>query len=126
MIAHDWSATVVKVTDGDTLRLHLSRDVPLVHGWKHTISDDMPTGQAVRLVILDTPERGHPGYLEAAADVRDWLMNVTLAGRTLRCETYNSGGFDRILGDLYVDGDRSQSLSQHMLRLGWLPYLPTR
>lgn len=124
IVSHDWAAEVVSVTDGDTLRLHLRRTVPLVPGWRQVVEDDDPDGQPVRLVILDTPERGDPGWRLARADLAAWI-----AARVgmLRCETYESAGWDRLLGDLYVDGRRGDTATQHMLQLGWPSYLnPSR
>jgi endonuclease YncB( thermonuclease family) len=134
----DWQVTAVaKVTDGDSLRLFRRRVfedscVPVADGLRlqqrACIEDDpeqSPNGVAIRLITLDTPERGQPGYAEAREDVATWLL--AHEGR-LRVETWPGGGFDRLLGDVYVEGDRSDSLSQWMLRygnhgLGWDPYV---
>ena len=78
-----------------------------------------PRGVAVRLVTLDTPERGEPGGVEARTDVARWLIAHQ---ESVRCQTYGSAGWDRLLGDLYVTTDRGDTLSQHMLLKGWSPY----
>lgn len=138
----DWNRVVpVRGVDGDTVRLRRQQlswtlfeeceigDGTLLQEWKlRVIADDpeeLPDGIAVRLVNLDTPERGEPGYREASDEVWAWIM-----GRRdrLRCITYDAGGgFDRLLVDLYVlcpDGRTvEETASQWMLKRGWLPYV---
>lgn len=135
-----WSFTLASVTDGDTVRAHLCRQEVLqakqdptivVAGWSVQgianratavlIKSTEPKGEPLRLVTLDTPERGdEPGFSQARQDVRDWLAHYE--GR-LEVETYLSGGFDRLLADVYEIGNRGNTLSQHMLRIGWNPYV---
>jgi endonuclease YncB( thermonuclease family) len=122
----DWTVErVVRVVDGDTVRLVRSRttdlgDLELIARDRH---DD---GVSVRLVNLDTPER-RAGQLEQWGRARDdlafWLCDLP---RTppLRVITYPGGGFDRLLGDIYVEGDIGNTATQHMLRdRGWSPYM---
>lgn len=116
----DWRCEVASVTDGDTVRLHLRRLERLVNGWRHVVESDDPRGVPVRLIILDTPERGHVDYTPAREALRQWLE--TRAGR-LRCETWESAGWDRLLGDVYADGDRGDTATQWMLRAGWASYV---
>lgn len=112
---------VVRVTDGDTVRLLRSRPVEL-DGRHYLLADDgaaQPAGIPIRLVWVDTPERGdHPGWETARADLADWCN--ARAG-LLRVVCYESAGWDRLLGDLIdVDG---RSASQHMMTVkGWPPY----
>ncbi len=125
-VTHDWLISqVVSVTDGDTVRLHLVREAveSLDETWEQarTTRTHHPRGVAVRLVTLDTPERGDVGYVEARTDVARWLLAHQ---ENLRCQTYGSAGWDRLLGDVYVTTDRGDTLTQHMLRQGWDPYLP--
>lgn len=118
-MARDWAVdAVVKVIDGDTVRLRLSFDEPIAMGLRHTVYTSDPKGLSVRLVNLDTPERGQPGYVEARADVMTWLDD-----HVVRCETYESGGFDRLLGDIYEIGNRGNTLTQWMLQQGWDPWI---
>lgn len=135
----DWNqAEVIREVDGDTARL-LRRRVdavleettdlgPLVmRDWRvREVEDDVtdfPGGLPGRLVNLDTPESGQPGYREAAADLAHFCdMN---AG-DLRCITYDQGGgFDRLLIDLYVieAGYGRYTATEWMLERGWPPYL---
>lgn len=120
----DWHAHVVKVVDGDTVRVFRTRTVHLADGLLCHLEDDpatYPTGLPVRLINVDTPERGQPGHAEAAADLAVWLAG---AGDELRVTTWGTtGGFDRLLGDLWY-GDRGNTASQYLLRdCGWKPYV---
>ncbi len=121
-VGTDWAVDrVVTVTDGDTLRLIRRRTLTIDSDLACDVYDANPRGVPVRLVTVDTPERGQAGYADATRDVTAWLE--LHAGR-VRVETWPGGGFDRLLGDLYVAGDRSDTLTQWMLRdRGWLPYV---
>lgn len=117
----DWQIDkIVSVTDGDTVRLVRRRTTHL-EGLRVDVTDSDPKGVSVRLITLDTPERGDNGWAQAADDVRLWLFGNT--GR-MSVTTWPDGGFGRHLGDIYVTGDRSNTLSQWMIReRGWLPYV---
>jgi len=139
----DWNRVIpVRGVDGDTVRIRREQlawtlleecelgDTLVLQEWKlRVVADDpleVPRGLAARLVNLDTPERGEPGYAEAGADLWAWLMEWA---QQLRCVTYDTGGgFDRVLVDIYVlaaDGRTvADSATQHMLREGWAPYVP--
>jgi endonuclease YncB( thermonuclease family) len=124
----DWAVErIVSVTDGDTVRLIRRRSFLLDSELSCDVYDRNPRGVAVRLITLDTPERGAGRYLDARTDVVEWLTNPDWPVKfraDLRVETWPGGGFDRLLGDLYVAGDRSNTLSQWMLReRGWQPYV---
>ena len=126
----DWQVErVVRVVDGDTVRLVRRREgdpTPLADGLAVTITvrDTEDDGKSIRLVNLDTPERGETGYLQARDDLARWLAHNADYGLDLRVITYPGGGFDRLLGDIYVEGDIGNTASQHMLRdRGWSPYV---
>ena len=128
MIGTHWKVKqIVRVVDGDTVRMVRERVIDVADGLQQTITDvdtdddaDVD-GVSVRLVNLDTPERGDPGYTEAKNDLALWLGNN--AGR-LRVITYPGGGFDRILGDIYLDGEIGNTATQYMLKdRGWEPYM---
>jgi len=109
--------TVVSVTDGDTVRLRRSRVIEL-DGRTYRITDEDVRGVPIRLTWLDSPERGKPGYREAHDDLAAWIDSR----QGLRVICFESGGWDRIMGDL-VDAD-GESASQWMMReKGWLPYV---
>jgi endonuclease YncB( thermonuclease family) len=109
---------VEKVTDGDTLRLIRSRIEHLGdHDFRITDVDSMP----IRLVWVDTPERGdHPGWEQAKEDLEHWIWS-RIGSIDVRVVTYESAGWDRMLGDLLdVDGN---SASQWLMTVkGWPPY----
>lgn len=113
-----------RAVDGDTVAGHINDDRPLGYGLRsRTYSGDVhgePAEASIRLIRLDTPERGQPGYREAKADAAAWLGER--AGR-LRVEVLGAGGLGRLLGDVYAAADRGDTLTQHMLRLGWDPWL---
>jgi endonuclease YncB( thermonuclease family) len=117
----DWQIDrIVRVTDGDSLRV-VRRRRTLLDGLRIETTDaDFINGVPIRLINLDTPERGHDDYLEARNDVVNWL------GRHphLSITTWPGGGFDRLLGDIWVTGDRSNTLSKWMLiERNWDPYV---
>lgn len=121
---------VVSVQDGDSLRVDTWQEQELA------LSDDFtttvvqrnrdPRGLALRLVRLDTPElRAETQAERARAQVarthaREWLERH--AGR-LMVTTYGSDDLSRKLADVWVVGDRGNTLTQHMLLMGWDPWL---
>lgn len=109
---------VTKITDGDSVRLIRRRQLVASDGIGLDLYDltDVP----IRLVTLDTPERGQDGWAQARLDLTLWIapragfLNVVTYGET--------GGFSRLLGDIFDTRDQT-SASEHMLRLGWPPYV---
>ncbi len=96
-----WSAQLVRVLDGDTLRLRLRPPGPVE--------------EPVRLLEIDTPERGHPGHREAAAALR-----ALLAGAPLRLEFEPPGAprrdrYGRLLAYLFAG---ETNVNVVMVRLG--------
>lgn len=85
---------VVKVVDGDTVDLELSRQLDLgfhVHVAASTV-------QRVRLLGVDTPERGQPGWREAGEYVRQWLEDAEQDDLT--CATRKGDSFGRYLATI--------------------------
>lgn len=119
----DWHVSWWSDVDGDTVRILRWRDEQIADGLRGRFYDDpawFPRGQSVRLINLDTPERGEDGWQQACDDLRAWLG---AAGDALMVTTWGmAGGFDRLLGDFWVH-DRNNTASQHMLRIGWDPYV---
>lgn len=124
LLATDWHVDWWHDTDGDTLRVRRSRTVQVADGLMAHYYDDpeqLPKGLPVRVINLDTPERGDPTWAQANADTVNWL---TAASDKLMVATWGTqGGFDRLLGDFYVAGDRNNTLTQFMLLAGWDPYV---
>ena len=120
---------VVSVTDGDTVRLDYSYWIGERPGLVVEIHEFDPTGRnqgvACRLVTLNTPEykKDKIGWAKARADVLAWIDTWLEHGFEMEVWLDGRGGFGRPLVDLYVCGARDLTLSQHMLKLGWLPYL---
>jgi endonuclease YncB( thermonuclease family) len=86
-------ATVLRVIDGDTFAC----DFDL--GWGNWMHEVKGRPNRVRILGLDTPERGQPGYAEAGAELeallgeRVWVTSVKLDsfGRTLADVTTMEG-----------------------------------
>ncbi len=114
---------VLRATDGDTVRVLRSRPVEL-DGRHYRLADDPdaePDGIPVRLVWVDTPERGnHPGWENARADLRLWLAAAT-AGGPITCVCYTSAGWDRLLADL-IDAGGGSASQWLMTERHWPPY----
>ena len=122
--------TVVSVTDGDTVRLRRSRVIEL-DGRTYRITDEEPRGVSIRLTWVDTPERGDAGYKQAHDDLANWVQErghamVAKQRQPLRVVCYESGGWDRLMGDL-LDAD-GNSASQWLMTegnngAGWPAYV---
>jgi len=112
-----WTVLGIRCTDGDTVRVHRQR--AFSHdGYEYELRD--VTERPIRLVHLDTPERGETGWAEARADLQQWIADHA-PGLTLVC--FYPDNFGRLLGDL-IDRD-GNSASQWMLAdRGWPPYVP--
>jgi endonuclease YncB( thermonuclease family) len=126
----DWEGTewvvdrVTSVTDGDTVRLVRCR-VTELDGRRYLLSDwDIVNGVPIRLVWVDTPERGHhPGWENARADLKTWISQHSPDDdRPLRVICYESAGWDRLLGDL-LDADGNSASQWMMIERGWPPYV---
>jgi endonuclease YncB( thermonuclease family) len=116
---------VASVTDGDTLRVYRSRIDQLGDDWYHVTDvnpDGTPRSVPIRLVWVNTPERGKPGWADAKADLMDWIgIGSTLSAPALRVVCYESAGWDRVLGDL-IDADGNSASQWLMIERGWPPY----
>ena len=121
LITYDWEAELVSVTDGDTVRMHLMRGPVGIDNDFEVVVQTRRDGKGIpiRLVTLQTPERGHPDWSQARRDLTGWII-----GRIahLRVQTYESAKWDRLLGDVYDERDRGETASQFMLKLGWPPF----
>jgi endonuclease YncB( thermonuclease family) len=123
MSGTEWDVEeVIKVTDGDTVRLIRSRIIDL-DGKHYRLTDAEPAGIAIRLVWVDTPEKGdHPGWENARADLNYWIYWHAGTQGPLRVICYESGGWDRIMGDL-IDADGNSASQWLMTERGWPPYV---
>jgi len=93
---------VVHVVDGDTIRvLYEGQD------------------ESVRLLCIDTPERGEPGFEEATE-----AMRGLVEGREVVLEFEHPGEMEqdrygRLLAYVFLDG---LHVNVEMVRLGWTPF----
>jgi len=109
---------VEKIVDGDTLRIVRAREMKLGDE-TFTITDVV--GKLIRLVWVDTPERGdHPGWEQARQDLTTWLTDGRGVG--LRVVCYESAGWDRVLGDV-LDWHGNSASQWLMAEKGWPPYV---
>lgn len=93
--------SVLRVVDGDTLDLRLD------------LGFYLSTALRFRLLGVDTPERGEPGWAEAGDYVRAWV----LLHPDLRVMTHKADSFGRWLADVYYrdNGSNVRTLSQALL-----------
>lgn len=124
MTGTEWQIeSVEKVTDGDTVRVIRSR---IEHMGDHDFRITDVNSMAIRLVWVDTPEKGtHPGWEKARRDLASWIYpfadpNVIRPGVRVIC--YESAGWDRMLGDL-LDADGNSASQWLMTERGWPPYV---
>lgn len=85
---YDYRATLVRVVDGDTVRLDLDLGF---YEWRHD--------QSYRLLRVNAPEMSTPEGVAAKA----WLETF-LAGKNLAAHTEKSDHFGRYLVELMADG----------------------
>lgn len=104
-------AHVIKVVDGDTVDLTLERTVD----YGFYLVETKQFSLRFRLLGVDTPERGQPGFTEATNFVKEWL--AALEGH-VRARTYKADSFGRWLVDLYEAGYPEQTLSQALIDSG--------
>ena len=117
----DWTYEHGRAVDGDTVAGWLSQVVQ-IPGWDVITRTPLLAPVKLRLVTLDTPERGEVGWSEARVQVQAWLTRTP----DLRAQLYGYDAFGRLLADIYRAADRTDTLSQHMLRSGWLPWQGSR
>lgn len=125
---------VVKVVDGDTVDMLLApqddrrpvfaspwadqgfhvetRVAWFVVGGQMSIETQTRALQRIRLLGVDTPERGKPGFVAATEFTRKWLAE---AG-ALTVTTSKSDTFGRYLGN--VLDERQYSLTKDLIALG--------
>ena len=99
-----YRATLDRIIDGDTI------DVLLDLGFK------VFTLQRLRLLAIDTPERGQPGYLEATHELAE-LLNPTGRLQPLIVHTIRRDGFGRWLATVWVEGSDT-SINDLMIQRG--------
>ncbi len=100
----------VVTIDGDTFWTDLSQTVtvPFLDG---TITTNLRARQRVRLLGVDTAERGYPGYAEAATFTDQWLKRPG----EVTVEACARDSFGRWLGTVRRG---NESLSDALIRAG--------
>lgn len=91
----DYSVYVHKVVDGDTIDLEVD------------VGFYLTTRVRVRLIGIDTPERGQAGWADGTAFTSRWL--AARFGK-LRARTYKTDSFGRWIADVYA-GDEHLSVA---------------
>lgn len=102
----DLQHKVLRIVDGDTLEL-LYRPPGAVK-------------EKVRLLYVNTPERGQPGYRQATNALRKLTANrkVRLVFETLHNQPYRDR-YGRLLAYVIADGT---NVNLEIIRQGWSPY----
>lgn len=99
---------VLRVVDGDTVDLELD------------LGFHLSAALRFRVLGVDTPERGQPGYLEATRYVEEWLAGAFEAGYEVRAYTRKADAFGRWLADVRarVAPDVDVSLADDLIAAG--------
>lgn len=93
---------VTNVVDGDTV------DIILDHGFRVT------SEQRVRLLGVDTPERGQENYKEAKEFTTEKLLN-----KSVIIQTYKGDSFGRYLANIfYEEKGEIYNISQELMNKG--------
>ena len=90
---------LIKAVDGDTA------DIELDLGLRQYTRDRF------RLLGVNTPERGKPGYHEAKKFLQDFY------GLNLLVFTSRTGKYGRWLAEIYVEGNQEKSINESILDL---------
>lgn len=102
---YEYKAKCINVVDGDTI------DVQIDLGFK------MTTVQRLRLIDIDTPERGQEGYYEATE-----FTAYHVLGKEIGITTHKTDSFGRYLAEVFVpyvdDFNDGYSLSDLLLHEG--------
>jgi micrococcal nuclease len=99
---YEYQALITKVVDGDTV--HAEIDL----GFNVTIA------ATLRLLGINTPERGQPGGSEATEWLRSKTLNVTVRCLTIKDRREKYG---RYLAKLYLPGEDA-SVNEQLLAAG--------
>lgn len=100
MEMHWPQAKVIRWIDGDTVELQIDTGF------------DNSRKEQIRLIIVNTPEEGQPGYQEAKDAVNAWAPPGTIVTVT----TYKHDAWKRYLGDVVCSA--VGQIHQELLRVG--------
>lgn len=90
---------VLKIVDGDTLDVTYKG-----------------TTERIRMLCINTPERGRPGYAEATNALRKLVERGAVRLEFEKPGKEERGGYGRLLAYLFVD---DLNVNVEMVRLGW-------
>lgn len=96
---YNYRAVCTYVVDGDTVDLVID------------VGFNLTTKQRIRLLGINTPERGQAGYSEA----KEYLTS-RLLDKDVIIETYKTDDFGRYLGTIFIDGE---DINFVMLEMGF-------
>lgn len=109
--AYAYPAEILRWVDGDTVDMRAWKTIDFGFGQKVTPEH---TGR-FRLTIVDTPERGEPGWAEAT----DYCKEMLPAGTVVQIRTYRDPDvFGRYLADITIPGMDTTSISSLLLQNG--------
>lgn len=101
-----YAGTVTKVVDGDTLVVSLS--------------EGLAAEEKIRLLAIDTPERGQRWYAQSRAALVELLHGKEVWLEFEKPGKMKRDKYGRILAFVFVDGVNANI---EMVRLGWSAYL---
>lgn len=115
MTEYTYRAKLVRVVDGDTIRLMLYKDFDVGFYFTQTACAEMN----FRLARIDTPEvRGIEK--EAGLKVKAYVEDYLKQAQSLRAVTYKPDKYGRWLVDLYVTINNQEILlNDHLLEKGY-------
>jgi micrococcal nuclease len=106
---YNYKAKLLKVVDGDTVDLFIDL------GFETWIR------RRIRLMGVNTPERGHPGFAEATEFVASWFRGndnkCTL--RSFAPTTEKNDKYGRYLGGIFSDDETAIALNEALINQGW-------
>lgn len=124
-MSHDrYAGRIIRWVDGDTVEMSGMRSETTVavqesFGMEVTTTTTITTRKTdtYRLTIVDTPERGQPGYREAT----DYCNKVLPPGTYIEFITHgvDDGGWGRTLADVLIPGEGTTTMSSLLLRDGF-------
>jgi micrococcal nuclease len=90
--------SIERVVDGDTVAMTVDLGNKIT--WRENF----------RLMGIDTPERGQPGYVEASS-----RLTELIALGVSRIETFKPDKYGRWLADIWVAADHGELLINHLM-----------
>jgi endonuclease YncB( thermonuclease family) len=104
----DYTGTILRWVDGDTVIMRVEK----VQDFGFRIIDRKEYTGRFRLAMVDTPERGEPGYEDATRAANRWAP----VGESFPVTTYSEDSFGRWICDIMVED--STTISELLLVSG--------